>query len=127
MKPVLFAAALVLATTAAARADVSILDNDQTVTVDCAKDKSVSILGNKATVTLKGTCDAVNVAGNKASVKGSAVRVHVAGNDNTLALDAADEILVSGNKNTVSYKKGIKEKAPRVSSPGSDNKVGLAK
>ena len=58
--------ASLLCLTSIASADVSIMDNDQTVAVDCAKDKNVSIIGNGATVTLTGTCDKVSVSGNKA-------------------------------------------------------------
>ncbi len=121
------ALALVTIAAATARAEVAIMDNNQKLTVDCAKEKSVSIVGNKATVTLNGTCDRVQIAGNKATVRGSAVQVYVAGNDNTLELDAADEIYVPGNRNTVSFKKGVKARTPKVSSPGNDNKISQTK
>lgn len=124
----LIAATLALALTATtAGADVSILDNNQTITVDCAKDKGVNIVGNKATVTLNGTCDRVQISGNKATVKGSAVQVYVAGNDNMLTLDAADEIYVAGNRNAVSYKKPVKAKSTKVASPGNENKINQTK
>ena len=127
-KITLHAATLTLALTAtAAHADVAILDNNQTVTVDCAKDKGVNIVGNKATVTLNGTCDRVQISGNKATVKGSALQVYVAGNDNTLTLDAADEIYVAGNRNAVTYKKSAKAKSTKVASPGNENKISQTK
>jgi hypothetical protein len=69
----------------------------------------------------------VNVSGNEATVKGSAVLVNVSGNENKLELDAVDALRVSGNENTVSYKKGVKKKAPSVSSPGNDNKISRVK
>jgi hypothetical protein len=114
-------------TAATARADVSIDDDNRKVTVDCAKDKNVIINSNKVTATLTGTCDRVYIAGNKATVKGSAVQILVAGNDNTLTLDAVDELMVSGNDNTVTYKKGIKQKSPKVGNPGNGNKVSQTK
>jgi hypothetical protein len=124
----LHAATLALALTAtAARADVNIIDNNQTITVDCAKDKMVNISGNKAAVTLKGTCEAVNISGNKASVKGSATVVNVSGNDNMLALESVDAVVVSGNDNTVSYRKPLKTKATRVANSGNGNKVSQTK
>jgi hypothetical protein len=127
-KITLHAATLALALTAtAARADVSIIDNNQKITVDCAKDRMVNIVGNKAAVTLKGTCEAVNISGNKASVKGSATVVNVSGNDNTLDLDAVDGVNVSGNDNTVSYKKPAKAKSTRVTNSGNDNKISRTK
>ena len=126
LKITLLAATLALTATAA-RADVNIIDNDQKVTVDCAKDKEVNIVGNKAVITLNGTCDRLNISGNKATVKGSVLSVQVSGNSNTVALDAVDELLVSGNKNTVSYKKGLKAKKPSVLNSGTDNKVSQEK
>ena len=127
MKTVLLATALVLTAAAAARADVNLWDNKQTVTVDCAKDKVINISGNKATVTLKGTCDVVNISGNDAKVTGSVATANVSGNSNTLTLDAVDAILVSGNKNTISYKKTVKAKQPTIANPGTDNKVSQVK
>jgi hypothetical protein len=126
MKTILCIALLVSAASTAA-ADVSITDNDQKVTVDCAKDKVVNVVGNKAVITLTGTCEQVNISGNKATVKGSAARVQVSGNENKLALDAADAILVSGNKNIVSCKKGLRDAPPRVMNSGTDNKVSVEK
>ncbi|HSK05645.1 MAG TPA: DUF3060 domain-containing protein [Kofleriaceae bacterium] len=127
-KITLHAAALALALTAtAARADVSIIDNNQKITVDCAKDRMVNIVGNKATVTLKGTCEGVNISGNKASVTGSATLVNVSGNDNTVDLDAADGVNVSGNDNTVSYRKPVKAKSTRVTNSGNGNKISRTK
>lgn len=90
---------------ALAHADVSIDDNDQTVTVDCAKDKNVMISGNQATVTLTGVCERVVVAGNRATVTGSAAAVSVPGNENTVTLAAVDLIATPGNLNTVTWKK----------------------
>lgn len=126
MRITLCTAALALAATAA-HADVTIIDNHQKVTVDCAKDKTVNIVGNKAVVTLNGTCERVNIAGNHASVTGSVLQAHVPGNHNALTLDGVDEMLISGNHNTVSYKKGVKSKSPKVANPGNYNKVSQAK
>jgi hypothetical protein len=114
--------ALVLASTTAA-GDVSIVDNKKTVTVNCAKDKTVNIIGNHAKVTLTGTCALVSISGNDATVKGSAEKFYVAGNKNTIDADGADEIATPGNKNTVTWKKGVSKKEPVVSNPGKDNKV----
>ena len=90
MKTTLLAATLLAAAATTAAAEVNLVDNNQKVTVDCAKDKSVNIAGNKATVTLNGTCDEVNISGNKATVKGSALHVNVSGNENTITLVAVD-------------------------------------
>lgn len=128
MKITLLAATLSLAAAGAtAHADVNLVDNNQKVTVDCAKDKSVNIAGNKATVTLTGTCEMINISGNKATVKGSALHVQVSGNANELALDAADHIMVSGNENTITYKKAAKAKKTAVMDSGTDNKISLKK
>jgi hypothetical protein len=126
MKITLLAATLALGA-ATAVADVNIVDNDQKISVDCAKEKAVNITGNKANVTLNGTCEEVNISGNKATVKGSARHVNISGNDNLLTLDAVDQILISGNKNTISYKKPAKEKKTSTVNTGSDNKISQGK
>jgi len=108
-----------------AAADVSIVDNDQTIAVDCATDPNVSIMGNQATVSLTGTCAKVVISGNHATVSGSAALVSILGNHNTARLDGVDTISVSGNHNTATYKKPVnpKLKKTKVSSLGSHNTI----
>jgi Protein of unknown function (DUF3060) len=122
LKVSLITAVLALAATTAL-ADVNIVDNKQKLTVDCAKEKGVNITGNKAEVTLNGTCEYVNISGNNATVKGSTRTANVSGNDNALTLDAVDQILVTGNKNTISYKKSAKEKKTSTANTGENNKI----
>jgi hypothetical protein len=111
-----------------AAADAMFADNKQTATVDCAKDATVNISGNEATITLTGVCENVLVSGNKATLTGSAKNVVVSGNDNTVDLDVVDKLLVSGNSNTVSYKKSTDaKKKTKVSNPGNKNKVAQKK
>jgi hypothetical protein len=110
-----------LASTAAA--DVSLLDNNKTVTVDCTKDPKVSLLGNHLVVTLQGACAELSVMGNHEKITGSATKVSVAGNHNALAIDQADEISVAGNNNVLTYKKGVKKGKPQVSVTGRNNSV----
>ena len=105
------------------RADISVLDNDKTIDVDCAKDPNVALMGNHLTVTTKGVCNRINVFGNDATITGSASSVSVTGNHNTVNLDAADDVSVTGNDNTVSVKKPVKAKSPRISNPGNRNKI----
>lgn len=106
-------------------ADVSIDDNDQTLTVDCAKDPNVSISGNQATVTLTGTCASVSISGNHATVSGSAKAVSLVGNHNTATLDAVDKLAVLGNHNTATYKKPVspKLKKTKVRNVGNHNTI----
>jgi hypothetical protein len=115
--------AVVLAIGPVARADISVVDNDKTIDVDCAKDGEVHLLGNHLTITLKGVCAKVTVEGNHATVTGSATTVRVAGNHNTLTLAAADDVTVDGNNNTVTVRKAVKRKAPRIANTGTDNHV----
>ena len=107
----------------AARADVSVLDNDKTLEVDCAKDPQVNLLGNHLTIILKGVCARITVDGNEETIHGSASAVRINGNHNTVALDAADQVAIYGNDNAVTVQKPIKAKAVQISSPGSRNKV----
>ena|ERR1041384_8116415 len=132
MKPrliaLLIAAPAALGALAApARADISVIDNDKTLDVDCAKDPQVSLVGNHITVSLKGVCTKIAITGNNETVTGSATTVYVAGNNNTLTLDAADDVTVVGNNNTLAVQKAIKRKAPKVANSGTDNKISKPK
>ena len=123
MKLALLAA---LALSLAARpvaADISIVDNDKAIDVDCAKDKEVSLIGNHITLTTKGVCTKISVTGNHETVTGSANVVYVAGNHNTVTIDAADDVTIAGNNNTLTVRKGVSQKTPKVSNSGKDNKV----
>ena len=116
-------ALLLVAVPAIAAADVTLVDNGKTVSVDCAKDPQVDLIGNHLTVTLTGKCKKLNITGNHETVTGSAAEVFVMGNENTVALDAADKINVAGNKNVVSWK----QDKPKVQNSGKDNQVSPAK
>jgi hypothetical protein len=121
-------ALLVLSTPAFA--DISIDDNHQTVTVDCAKDSTVLVNGNEATVTLTGTCEMVSVTGNNAKITGgSTKKVTLPGNNNVVALEGVDVIGTAGNKNTVTYKSTVntKLKKPKIANPGNKNKISKTK
>jgi hypothetical protein len=117
--------ALLLGVTSIASADVTLIDNDATMSVDCAKDPAVSLIGNHLTVTLTGTCTKLTITGNHETVTGSAVSVWISGNHNTAALDAVDKLTLAGNHNTVTYKRTVdaKLKRPRISSPGIKNTI----
>jgi hypothetical protein len=116
-------AVLALLLSSTAFADVTIMDNDKELTVDCAKDPQVSLLGNHITLTLTGTCAKVTATGNHLTIKGSAESVLVPGNHNTLDLDNVDAIKVPGNHNTIMYKGPIKAKQTAVSTLGKNNTV----
>src|SRR5262249_26567285 len=120
---VLAALTAIAAIAAPAHAEVTIIDNNRTLDVDCAKDPEISLLGNHITVTTKGVCTLITIMGNHASVRGSASEDNVAGNYNTLSLVAADDVSVAGNHNTISVRKGVTRKAPRISNLGTDNRV----
>jgi hypothetical protein len=119
----LLVATTLVAWTSIASADISIMDNDQTIEVDCAKDKQVSVVGNHATVTLTGTCTKVSISGNHATLTGAATTVWIAGNQNTATLSGVDTLMVAGNENTVSYKGPITAKSTKVKAPGSKNTI----
>ena len=114
---------LLLAIAAPAAADVSVIDNNKTIAVDCAKDPKVDLIGNGITLTMTGTCQKVSVTGNNEHVTGSATTVFVAGNDNTIDVGTAVTITTAGNNNTVTWKTG----KPTISNPGKGNKVSQAK
>ena len=113
----------IVLTAATASADVSIMDNDKTIAVDCAKDKEVNLVGNHITVTLTGTCTKVTATGNHGKVIGSTTGAFVLGNHNTLELDGVDTISIAGSHNSVSYKKPIAKKKTTVSNMGKNNSI----
>jgi len=112
-----------------ASADIMNIDDDQTLTVDCAKDKNVNLTGNKNKITLNGTCKSVNISGNENEVNGTTIQVKVSGNENTFTLEAVDSILVSGNDNKISYKATVTKtkKKTGVLNSGNGNKIGKVK
>ena len=106
-----------------ARAEITIIDNNRTLEVDCAKDPEIALIGNHISLTTQGVCASITVLGNHASINGSSTEVNVAGNHNTLALVAADEVTIAGNHNTVSVRKAVTLKTPRISNIGTNNRV----
>lgn len=115
--------ATLLALTSLASADVSIIDNNQTVEVDCAKDNQITVVGNHATVTLAGTCSKVSISGNHATLVGAATTVSIAGNQNTAMLSGVDTLMVAGNENTVVYKGPVSAKSTKIKNPGTKNTI----
>jgi hypothetical protein len=109
---------------ATALAGGSYVDNNKTVTHDCAKDPEVSVGGNSNTLTLTGECTKVTVQGNSNTLTiASTKQLIVNGNKNTVAVEATDAIRVPGSENKISWKKPIAEKKPAVKAPGSKNKI----
>lgn len=123
MLRITLAAAASLLVAATARADIKVVDDGAKITVDCAKDKAVFISGEKVTITLTGTCDEVNISSDGSTVKGSTIRLNISGDGNTLVLDAIDQIMASGDRNTITYKKTVKAKKLGTMISGSDNKI----
>jgi hypothetical protein len=75
-----------------------------TADIDCADGKSLTIGGSNNTLTVKGTCDNVNIGGA----------------DNRITLDKiSGGLSVVGLNNTVSYKDGD----PKVNDTGSGNSI----
>src|SRR5262249_32625332 len=106
----------------------SYLDNKQTATHDCAKEPEAIVVGNENNITFTGTCDRISAAGNENKLKIQAVKqLDVPGNKNTVTVVAVDAISALGSNNTVTWTKGITGKRPKVSSPGSGNKIGGTK
>jgi hypothetical protein len=106
-----------------AGADISLVENHKSVTVDCAKDKRVELMGNHIAVTLTGTCTRVTMTGNHGTVTGSATSVMISGNFNNASIDAADDIAISVNNNAVTWKRGVSSAKPKIASSGKDNSV----
>jgi hypothetical protein len=117
-------AALALAAFAApARAEITVLDNNRALDVDCAKDPEITLIGNHIAVAAQGVCAKITILGNHATVNGSSTEVNVAGNHNKLNLVAADDVTVAGNHNSVTVRKAVTLKAPRIANLGNNNRV----
>lgn len=82
-------------------------DASQTVSVDCGEGGDVVINGGHNRVTVTGGC----------------AKVTVASDDNTIAIDAVDKIMLNGANNKVTYKRAWKGKAPKVEKVGANNQV----
>jgi hypothetical protein len=84
-----------------------VLDLDhETKTVDC-QGEDVEVNGNHSKVTVTGECHAVSVNGNY----------------NKVQIEAAAVISAVGNRNTVSWQRGVDGQDPRVSNLGTRNTV----
>jgi len=100
-------------------ADINEMDNSKVHTVDCAKDPTVRVSGNKNVFTLKGTCKSVQISGNSNVVKGDGTKaLMISGDSNAITL-AIENAAISGNSNAVSYK----GKKPSVADNGKSNVV----
>jgi hypothetical protein len=92
----------------AARADVTVGKNRETGSRDCGGGVA-TVDGNDADLTLE-NCKTVNVNGN----------------GNRLAVGAVESLTVMGNRNTVTWTVGPKDRRPRISNLGSGNRISEA-
>jgi hypothetical protein len=103
-----------------ALADVNEMDNGKTHAVDCAKDATVRVSGNKNVFTLKGTCKSVQISGNNNIVNGDGAKaLMLSGDSNAINLATIENAAISGNSNSITYK----GKKPAVADNGSKNSV----
>ncbi|HEY4240319.1 MAG TPA: DUF3060 domain-containing protein [Kofleriaceae bacterium] len=117
---------LLLFVAGTAAADTTIMDNNKTITIDCAKDKDLSLLGNHLVITLSnGACNKISITGNHETVTGAAKDFEIAGNFNTINPVDAAIINVMGNNNTVAWKSA--KGAPKISNVGKSNSVTQSK
>jgi hypothetical protein len=93
--------AICLFATVTPRAQQSVTASGQRRTIDC-KGQRVQVGGNTNDVTLRGECP----------------RVDVTGVGNTVAIDVAGSIDVTGTSNRVTWQRALKGAAPRISTTG---------
>jgi hypothetical protein len=107
-----------------ALADVNEMDNGKTHAVDCSKDATVRVSGNKNVFTLKGTCKSVQISGNNNVVNGDGTKaLMISGDSNAVTLATIENAALSGNKNSVTYK----GKKPTIADNGTSNAFTPAK
>lgn len=85
---------------------VKVLEDDREDTVDC-NGREVSILGNRNSLRLRGSCPLVIVAGS----------------DNVLDVDTADRVRTTGDRNRITWTKVTSGAEPQVQNTGTDNRV----
>nr|HEX4317179.1 DUF3060 domain-containing protein [Kofleriaceae bacterium] len=129
MKQLAWVFAAVAAMAAASVASAETINHDKVSSKhDCAKDPTVTVNGNDATVELTGTCDRVALNGNHATVHGSAQKFSINGNDNAVTADSIAEVSINGNRNAVTWRSSIaKTPEPHVTNLGTGNSVAKAK
>ncbi|MBN8466741.1 DUF3060 domain-containing protein [Corallococcus exiguus] len=88
-------------------ADIDITGSGEKATHECTPDSTVEITGADNTVTLTGECKSVEVNGTGNKVK----------------VEATRSIEVTGNSNSVTWKRGHGKSKPKISRTGTDNKV----
>ncbi|MGE6764053.1 DUF3060 domain-containing protein [Corallococcus interemptor] len=96
--------------TAAAQEDsanIDITGTGETATHACTPGSTVEITGADNTVTLTGECKSITVNGS----------------DNKVTAEATGAISVTGNSNSVTWKRGLGKSKPKISRTGTDNKV----
>jgi hypothetical protein len=86
--------------------EIAVNDNMQNHTFDC-RGRSVSVGGNYNKVILRGECGSLTVDGT--------------GND--VKLESVGAITTMGNNNNVTWARGLHGQNPRISNPGSNNKI----
>lgn len=109
MKHLVLALALGAAPAVAAADAPSHIINDSTkeLTLDCGEGGKVLINGSSNTVDVTGSCS----------------KVQINGATNDVEIEATDKIQINGAGNTVTWTKGWKKKAPKVSKLGRNNRV----
>jgi hypothetical protein len=85
---------------------IVINENELTKTIHCDGDEVV-VKGNENNLTIKGECS----------------KLYVPGNKNIIYVKAVAVIDTLGNKNTVTWEKGIDGKKPSISNLGTKNKI----
>lgn len=111
MKRILFTLALVAVPALAHAGAHKVMGNKKKQSITCKAGDTVDVTGNSNTLTIRGECAALSVAGN----------------GNEVTIDAAASISTAGNKNHVTWKKQAGGKDPDVTNPGTGNVIEQAK
>jgi hypothetical protein len=100
----------------------------QTVSHDCGNGGKVEIEISSSRITLTGNCSKVELRGSKNTIAIASVgELWVGGTENRGSVDAADVITTAGNRNVLTYRRGVTLRAPRLSLLGKDNSVTQAR
>jgi hypothetical protein len=105
------------------RKDVSVSGDDQTTTIDC-NGNAVNVSGDDNNITIQGACSRLAVSGDDNTIIATTLNdVTVTGDDNTISVEAVARIIAIGDDNTITWKKGVGDKRPEISSKGDGNTI----
>jgi hypothetical protein len=94
------------------------------IEMDCAKLGTISLSKGKSTYKIAGTCTKISVASSENTLLiENAKNLAITGSKNRIAIGKTDKIAVMGTSNTLTYEGGLTLAAPKIAVIGKGNTV----